>query len=265
MSTKYISFRNYLIYMDSLVIKDQDIIKIINNVFPNSLEYLLFYVYPNKFEINGWHTTKSFFSQLKLENKAFYNFDFKKEYILSILAKEFNNKIKSITSKFLLSPSIIMQFDDKDITFSIADEAGRINIRRQIRSVPITPSMARIERLGIPDLRAFEDAPFCVINNPQDLRTVHSNFSDADLIEISIGKYSITFKGENEMDKVEIKARYHGSGTSKILTDFFKDASDICELKSIKETKISISKEGNVLFSHTLETGFINYYLSRAI
>lgn len=252
--------------MDLFVIKDPNLIKIFNNAFPNSLEYLSFNVYPDNLEINGSDNAKSLFCQLILEKNAFDSYNVTNSHNLPIITKQFNNTIRLVASKFLISPSITMQFDgSNNINIFIADKngIGGINISKQIRSVPIIKG----EGFGIPNLPKFESMPFCSIDHPEYLRSVSNSFIGAVFIELSIGNYSITFKGKDEMEnssEVSIEAKFNGSGSSKILLESFKNASDICELKSIKQSRISISKGGIVKFTHIIENGVMNYYLSKA-
>ncbi len=252
--------------MDSFVTKDQNIIKIFHNAFPNSLEYLLFNVYPDKLEINGIDKAKSFFCQLILNKNCFDSYEVSNSHNLPISTKQFNNTIKSAALRFLTYPSMTMNFDDINIYILISDKnkISGININKQIRSVKIIKS----EAFGIPNLPKFADTPFCFVDNPEYLRSVYNSFSGVVFIELSIEDYLIKFKGKDEMEnnsEVSVEARFNDSGSSKILLDSFKSATDICELKSIKQSKISISNDGIVKFSHELENGTMNYYISKAI
>lgn len=249
--------------MDNLLIEEQNIIKIFNNTFPINLEHLLFNVFPDKLEINGIDKTKSFFCQLILNENAFKEYNIKNTYIIPIINKKFNNIIKSISLKILNSPSMTMQFAEKDINITIVDSVNNnINIKKQIRSI----GLIKNESFGIPNLPKFEEMPFCVIDNPEYLRLVNNSFSDISYIDLSIGNYSITFTSNDDIEnnsEVKIKGKYYGEGKSRILLDSFKDASNVSDLKSINKSTITISKTGIVKFSYELENGIINYYMSK--
>lgn len=251
--------------MDSFEIRNQNLIRILNNAFPNSLEYLLFNVYPDSVEINGTDISKSFFCQLILNKNAFDKYNVKNSHILPIINKQFNSIFKSSALSILTSPVLNIEFEDVNINVNIADgnKTNELNIKRQLRSVKIIKS----ELMGIPNISKFDGASFCVVSNLEYLKSVYNYFPDINTIKLSIEDYSVTFKGIDELEgnsEVRIKGRINGLAKTNILTNHCRYASKVCDIGAIKQSKISISKAGIVLFSHVLENdnGILNYYLS---
>lgn len=254
--------------MDSFEIRNQNLIKIFQNAFPNSLESLLFSVYPDNVEINGTDTSKTFFCQLILNKKAFDDYSVKNSHFLPIFNKQFNSIFKYSTLKILTSPVLNIGFENVNININISDKnkTDEFNIKKQLRSIEIIKS----DRLGIPNISKFKDAPFCVVDNIEYLKSVYNYFPDIDTIELSIEDYSVTFRGIDELggnSVVRIEGNINGLAKSSIFTDYCKYASNVCDIGAIKQSKISISKEGIVWFSHVLENdnGFLNYYLPKTI
>lgn len=252
--------------MDSFEIRNQNLIKIFHNAFPNSLEYLLFSVYPDRVEINGTDTSKSFFCQLILNKNAFDNYSVKNSHILPIINKQFISIFKSPALKILTSPILNIGFEDVNVNINITNKnkTSELNIKKQLRSVKIIKS----ETLGIPyNISKFDAASFCYVSNLEYLKSVYNYFPDIDTIELSIEDYSITFRGIDELEgnsEVKIKGKINGLAKSSIFTNHCRYASNVCDMGAIKQSKIAISKAGIVLFNHVLENnnGILNYYLS---
>lgn len=262
----FLSLRKYLINMDSFEIRNQNLIKIFRNAFPNSLEYLGFSVDPENIEINGTDSAKSFFCQLILNKNAFFNYSVTNSHFIPIINKQFNTIFKSPALKILASPVMKIGFEDVNVTINIADKnkTSELNIKKQLRGVKII----KTETFGVPNISKFKNAAFCIVSNPEYLRSVYNFFQDIDFIEISIEDFSVTFRGIDKLEgnsEVRIEGRINSSAKSGIFATHCRNASNVGDIETIKQSKISISKEGIVMFSHILEDdiGFLNYYISK--